>query len=175
MSLWQLLGLICLAGGVGGLINSLISDNGFLLPKAEKNDGTLIIRPGFIGNIAIGAVAASVSWGLYGPLSLTSIVPGPGASAQYFGMSLSALFGAVLVGVGGARWLTNEVDKKLLKTAASMAADVAASPGASNSSTSKKNRSKDMMTVSPARALSIAKEMQAEEMSSQESLIPTPS
>lgn len=38
------------------------------------------------------------------------------------GVTLASLVGAVLVGVGGARWLTNEVDKRLLKAAAAEAA-----------------------------------------------------
>jgi hypothetical protein len=40
-------------------------------------------------------------------------------------MAIIFSFGAIgglLVGVGGARWLTNEVDKKLLRAAASKAA-----------------------------------------------------
>ncbi|NEQ26089.1 MAG: hypothetical protein F6K28_44995 [Microcoleus sp. SIO2G3] len=37
-------------------------------------------------------------------------------------MTLSAFVGAVLVGIAGARWLTNEVDKQLLRAAATEAA-----------------------------------------------------
>jgi hypothetical protein len=37
-------------------------------------------------------------------------------------LSLAGLVGGVLVGVGGARWLSNEVDKSLLRAAASEAA-----------------------------------------------------
>jgi hypothetical protein len=43
-------------------------------------------------------------------------------------LTLSAFVGAVLVGVAGARWLTNEVDKSLLRTTAVEAASSAGNP-----------------------------------------------
>lgn len=88
-------------------------------------NGVGIWRPGYIGNILIGAVAAIVSWGLYGPFSaayLFGTSPVPETTPQKFGLTLSAFVGAVLVGVGGAKWLSDEVDKRLLKAAASEAA-----------------------------------------------------
>src|SRR5437867_11790207 len=89
MSMWLLLGLACVAGGIGGLINSFLSGNGFALPRVEKIDGTYVVRPGFFGNIITGALAASISWGLYGPLSGAPL-PGPGAAVQLSNMTLSA-------------------------------------------------------------------------------------
>ena len=62
-------------------------------------------------------------------------------------MTLSALVGAVLVGVAGARWLTNEVDKNLLKAAASEAAASPADP----------DKSKQIAMATPAEALRIAR------------------
>lgn len=130
MPLWGLLLIQCGMGLVGGLINALISDNGFLLPvAAETPDHVRIWRPGCVGNAFIGAVAAATSWGLYGPFAAAVVAgaPVPGASvAQTYGLTLAALASAVVVGVGGARWLTNEVDKKLLRSAASVAAGKAA-------------------------------------------------
>jgi hypothetical protein len=125
MSLWILLAVVSAAGAVGGVINALLTDNGFILPHPENTEHGNIIRPGFVGNILIGAVAASISWGLYGPFAAALII-GPRPEGQpsipAVGLSLSALVGAVLIGVAGAKWLTNEVDKKLLKAAASAAA-----------------------------------------------------
>jgi hypothetical protein len=72
-----------------------------------------------LGNIFIGAISAGVSWGLYGSLANEIIVTLIEKSER--GITLSALAGAVLVGMGGARWLTNEVDKTLLTAAASRA------------------------------------------------------
>src|SRR3978361_2198112 len=118
---WLLLAIFA-AGAVGGIVNALISDNGFALPRKEPTGqgGGDIIRPGFFGNILVGGVAAAISWGLYGPLATQCIVgcPAPTAGAGAgpgAAVTLASFVGAMLVGVGGARWLTNEVDKRLLK------------------------------------------------------------
>ena len=50
---------------LGGIINALVSDNGFVKPSEETAGEVTIIRPGFAGNILLGAVAAFISWGLY--------------------------------------------------------------------------------------------------------------
>lgn len=110
--------LILACGALGGLLNALMTDNGFLLPKKEEASGSEILRPGCAGNVLAGALAALVSWGLYGPLAAYQIFHvGSGASTAQpgGGLTLSALAGAVLVGVGGSRWLSNEADKKLLR------------------------------------------------------------
>ena len=52
------------------------------------------------------------SWALYG--SGAAIDLAQGDMNTQLSLRLSALVGAFLVGVGGARWLTNETDKKLL-------------------------------------------------------------
>jgi hypothetical protein len=127
-STWLLLLYVVLSGAVGGLINALMTDNGFLLPRKEKVDtGASIFRPGYLGNLLIGAVGAAISWGLYGPLANYVIAGTAEALAtntnlDTIGLSLSSMVGAALVGIGGARWLTNEVDKSLLRAAASKAA-----------------------------------------------------
>jgi hypothetical protein len=118
---------IAVAGGIGGVVNALIADRGFFPPRKEQMDNVIIWRPGWIGNVIIGVVSAIVSWGLYGPLAAYFIV-GPtetlnaNLSPEKIGLTLSSLVGAMLIGVGGARWLTNEVDKNLLRATASKAA-----------------------------------------------------
>jgi len=124
-NIWFLLLYISLAGSVGGIVNALLSENGFIMPKTEHVEGTKIIRPGMIGNILIGAVAAGVSWGLYGAAATTPLTSNV---EQPVPLTLSALMGAVLVGIAGAKWLTNEVDKTLLKAAAVQAASSQISP-----------------------------------------------
>ncbi|OFV79477.1 MAG: hypothetical protein A2Y78_05035 [Acidobacteria bacterium RBG_13_68_16] len=130
MTLWVLLAIVFVAGAVGGVINAWMSDNGFMLPRTEESGGNRLIRPGFLGNIITGGISASVSWGLYGPFAAAYIVggPAPGAEGAALGLSLASLVGAVLVGVGGARWLTNEVDKKLLRAAGTALASSPANP-----------------------------------------------
>lgn len=155
MSLWILLLIVCGAGAIGGIVNALLSDNqGFLLPgftEVAAGQGR-IFRPGFIGTVFIGAVAAGISWGLYGPLAALNIVGAAAAgtpSAQAVGLTLSSLVGGVLVGIAGARWITNEVDKTLLRAAAAQAASKGANA----------NAAQQMMSASPAEALRVAREV----------------
>ena len=113
------LGAVLLTGAVGGAINAFISDNGFALPCEENVNNVTIFRPGFIGNIMIGAIAAIITWGLSGSYSNTMLLgPQAGIGADDYGLSISTLASSLLVGIGGARTLTSESDKALLKTAA---------------------------------------------------------
>jgi uncharacterized membrane protein YeaQ/YmgE (transglycosylase-associated protein family) len=144
MSLWLIFGAVFLAGSIGGVINAMITDNGFIRPHPERINGTLIMRPGYIGNILIGAVAAVVSWGFYGPFASANLL-----EPQAVSLTPSTLTGAILVGIAGAKWLTNEVDKNLLKAAASEAAKGQPSVEAAQ----------DILIASPAQALNIAKNM----------------
>jgi hypothetical protein len=125
MSVYGVISAIAIAGAVGGVINALMTDNGFLMPyKDEKNRN--IIRPGLIGNIIIGIVAALVSWGLYGPWANTVWFVGnmgEPLSEVSIGVTISTLAGAVLIGIGGSRWLTSEVDKRLFNVAITNAAN----------------------------------------------------
>lgn len=148
--MWWLLLYVASAGAVGGVVNALITDNGLSLPSKEEVDGVKIYRPGWIGNVVIGSIAAAVSWGLYGPFAAYNIAGAVDAlKTDNVGLTLSSLVGAVLVGVGGARWLTNEVDKSLLKAAASTAAGAEAT----------KDAAREIALASPIDALNIAKRM----------------
>ncbi|MGO9138755.1 MAG: hypothetical protein ACLP9S_02680 [Syntrophales bacterium] len=122
MSLTILLVCVFVAGAIGGVVNALLSQNGFLKWKNDEVAGQKIWRPGILGNVIISGVASSISWGLYGPFAAYYILGGPRNESEVVGLTLSSLVGAVLVGVSGARWLTNEVDKNLLRNAASNAA-----------------------------------------------------
>ena len=130
------------AGLLGGVVNALLSDNGFALPRtAMTPDGGSILRPGMLGNCLIGAVAALTSWGLYGTAASVPVLSPATADITWAGFA-----GAVIVGIGGSRWLSAEVDKTLLKGAASAAA---ANPA--NDQLAAK-----LAILSPARALSAA-------------------
>jgi len=151
MTLWIPLGIILLCGAVGGIINAIISDNGFVKPREETIDNVCILRPGIAGNILLGATAAFISWGLYG--SYSSVLIFGDTEVMGFGelnLSLSAVAAAILVGMGGARWLTNEVDKSLLKTAAITAAA---------SRQSFEDSPQRIVVSTPAQAFNIAKGM----------------
>jgi len=153
MTLLIELGAVLLTGAVGGAINAFISDNGFALPCEENVNNVIIYRPGFIGNIITGAIASFITWGLAGSYSGTMLFgSGASISTDSFGISISTLASSLLVGVGGARTLTNEVDKSLLQTAAVTAA-------AASQSFEEAQR---IAVSTPAQAFNIAKKMYLE-------------
>jgi hypothetical protein len=96
VTVWLIGVIVAAAGGIGGMIAAVLSeDKGFVRPtKVTAATGT-VYRPGWTGLILTGASAALVSWGLYG---------------------------AVLVGTGGSKWISSQVDKTLLQQAAGAAA-----------------------------------------------------
>lgn len=151
MSLLVPIGIILLGGAFGGIINAIVSDNGFIKPREETVDNVTIVRPGFAGNMLLGAVAAFISWGLYGAFSGAIIYGSEGLVAD-ISLSISTVAGAILIGIGGARWLTNEVDKTLLRTAAVTAAASRASY----------DESQRIAIATPAQAFNIAKKMYEE-------------
>ena len=95
-AMWRLVLIVFGVGMLGGFINALLSDNGFVWPKYE----TGILRPGFLGNMLIGGVAAAISWSLYGPLASLPIASvGSVDTTQPLkgDLTLAALGGAILV------------------------------------------------------------------------------
>ncbi|MDM7912072.1 MAG: hypothetical protein QUS09_03155 [Methanotrichaceae archaeon] len=152
MTLLEPIGIILLSGAFGGIINAIVSDNGFIRPREETVDNVTIIRPGFAGNILLGAVAAFISWGLYGAFSGAIIYGSETGLVANISLSISTVAGAILIGIGGARWLTNEVDKTLLRTAAVTAAASRASY----------DESQRIAIATPAQAFNIAKKMYEE-------------
>jgi hypothetical protein len=113
---WFCASLISASGAVGGVANALLTDNGFILPTRVKD----IWCPGFLSNVLIGTFSAFASWSFYGSGAGLD-VSGAGQRTQ-ISLTFSALAGAFMVGVAGARWITNEVDKKLLGESVKVAA-----------------------------------------------------
>jgi hypothetical protein len=108
MTIGHALLYLFLSGTGGGLVNALLVDRGLTLPKLDRlPDETTILRPGFIGNMLVGGVAAVIIGGLYGSLSMVDL---SGTAAIH--INFSALAAAGLTGVGGARVITQEVDKR---------------------------------------------------------------
>lgn len=141
---WALL-WVSLAGGFGGLVNAMTSSNGFLLPRKTTQGGAPIWQAGAISTIVVGAFAAAVNWGLYGPFTDSVF----GEDAPKIALNLASVATAALIGYAGARWLTNEVDKKLLQAAAGQAAAAGADASAAT----------QIATATPAGALDVASSM----------------
>jgi hypothetical protein len=148
MPIWVMCLVILGAGAVGGVGNALITDNGFPRPRWEQANGTKILRPGIFGNVLLGAFGALVTWGLLS--SVSTLVIFSGNQAMLADLTVGTFVGAVIAGLGGARVLTAEVDKNLLRAAASQAA--MATPDSQRAGAI-------AMSSSPAAALDIAKNM----------------
>ncbi len=146
---------VVVAGGLGGALNALFSDNGFILPKREQTDGNTIVRPGVFGNALVGAVGALVSWGLYGPAAAVVVVGSSSTAAPEPQLTVGAMMGAVLVGIGGARWLSTEVDKRLFRSAAATAAGAAADERLASGKPADPGLAKKVAVGNPAEALGL--------------------
>ena len=119
---------IALAGLVGGVLKTLISGSGTIeLPSASAGSGGVRVwRPGWIANLGVGAIAALVSWALYGAGAGREIL-----TAVPNDLTWSGWGAAVLVGIGGSGWLSAEVDKNVFRKTAVIAAQKAANPALS--------------------------------------------
>ncbi|MBD2561725.1 MULTISPECIES: hypothetical protein [Nostoc] len=120
MDPWMCALLISFAGAAGGVVNALLSDNGFILPRKESG----ILCPGFLTNVFIGAFAAFASWSFYGSGAGIELAKkaANGTVREEISLTFSALAGALLVGVAGAKWVTGQVNEMLLKTSVKVAA-----------------------------------------------------
>ena len=114
MNAWFCALLICISGAAGGFVNALTSANGFALPRRIHG----VWCPGAISTIVAGAFAAFASWAFYGSGAAVDAADPKALTSLRF----SALAGAFLVGVVGAKWITNEAEKRLLKRSVKVAA-----------------------------------------------------
>lgn len=116
---WQIMGVIAGGGAVGGVVNALLTgDGGIILPKLQSG----IVRLGVVGNILLGAFAAVITWGLYGPLKDAVLMGTQPSGVVSATLTVTSLAGAALAGAGGARVISSEIDKRYLKQAAANAA-----------------------------------------------------
>jgi fructose-specific phosphotransferase system IIC component len=99
------------AGFIGGLLNGLLAQDGFVLPKTDRlPNGQRIWRPGILGNAVVGVVTAVVLAGLYSPLGAVPL--GGSLPNPVYTLTIGGVAGALLSGIGGARLLANEVDRR---------------------------------------------------------------
>jgi hypothetical protein len=112
MPLWGCFFSVIIAGATGGLVNAFLSNNGFVVPTKIIAGTSTIWRPGVLGNVFVGSVASTAAWAMYGPVANTTIRSF--SQAEDFRPFVIGL--SLIIGIGGARWLSNEVDKRLLRT-----------------------------------------------------------
>lgn len=128
MDVWWILLFVGLAGMLGGLVNALLSDSRNFRPWrtlriAEAEGGAKEVKvfwPGWAVSTLLGGVAAALSWALYGPSREFVLVGTPGDVPVY--LTLEALASAVVIGIGGARWLTGEVEKRIQRSTSALLA-----------------------------------------------------
>jgi len=99
---------VSVAGGLGGGLNGLLTDNRFWWPSGVTvAAGKRLVRPGLLVNAAIGSAAAKVLHLLGGSDLLAAPLPGLAAAA--------------ITGWLAARCLSSAVDNRLLRAALSKA------------------------------------------------------
>jgi hypothetical protein len=101
-----------LAGGIGGVVNAIVSHNLFLWPSRVLP--VKIVRPGLALNIVIGGCASLAAVRAFGGADPAVLTAPAGDLAL-------ALVGALFAGILAARWMTNETDTRLLRAAVSRA------------------------------------------------------
>jgi hypothetical protein len=114
------IGLIVLMGSLGSLVSAFIGDNGWHLPMNDNG----IFRPGYLGNMLVGALAALASWGMQKAAVLI------GTSASTLSISTSDMANAIVIGFGGASWFKSQLEKVILQKTAVVAAGKPSDPGA---------------------------------------------
>jgi hypothetical protein len=141
-----IVGLVLILGAVGGFLSALMSDDRALFPRREPGDST-VYRYGVVLNTLVGAVAAFISWALYGANANTTIFSN-GTAVTEINLTFIALGGAVLTGFGGSKLLTNVSDKQMLRSAATSAAQSQPSP----------ELAQEIASAKPVQAMRLAKQ-----------------
>jgi hypothetical protein len=106
MTIWQIILLIAAFGAIGGIVNSAISGE-FNYPRFDP--AAKVWRPGWIGNVLVGAVAALVVWGVYGPLASYDLVTGKTVELH---LTVAQLLTSLVVGLSGGKILTLMAEKQ---------------------------------------------------------------
>ena len=106
MSISVLFLIVALTGALGGLTNCLLAGE-FTIPHSDVK--RRVWNPGWISKILIGAIAAIVIWGAYGPAASYDLVSG---QLGNFHLTVAQLVSSFLVGVSGAKILTTIAQKE---------------------------------------------------------------
>jgi hypothetical protein len=91
-------------GALGGIVNCAITGE-FVNPRFDAG----IWRPGWLGNVLIGSVAAVVVWGVNGPLASVDVFNFKPSDLH---LTVSQLLSSIGVGLGGGNILTQMAQKQ---------------------------------------------------------------
>lgn len=106
MSIILLILLVAFVGSIGGIANCAIAGE-FVLPHYDQATG--IWRPGWVGNVVVGAIAAICVWGLNGPLASHDLFS---TGQQDIHFTIAQLVSSIVVGLGGGNILTQLAQKQ---------------------------------------------------------------
>jgi hypothetical protein len=119
---YYVIGLIVLMGSLGSLVSAFVGDNGWHLPMNDNG----IFRPGYLGNMLVGALAALASWGMQKAATLI------GTPAGTLSFSTADMANAIVIGFGGASWFKSQIEKVVLQRTAVVAAGKPSDPAAAS-------------------------------------------
>ena len=106
MTIWQIILLIAGCGAIGGIVNCAISGE-FNYPRFDA--AAKVWRPGWIGNVLVGAVASVVVWGIYGPLASFDLLTEEMAGVH---LTVAQLLTSLVIGLSGGKILTLMAEKQ---------------------------------------------------------------
>jgi hypothetical protein len=106
MTIWQIILLIAACGAIGGIVNCAISGE-FNYPRFDT--AAKVWRPGWVGNVLVGAVASVVVWGVYGPLASYDLLAGEMAGVH---LPVAQLLTSLVIGLSGGKILTLMAEKQ---------------------------------------------------------------
>jgi hypothetical protein len=109
---------VAVCGALGGFANVFIGDSGLHLPTIDQG----IFRPGYIGVVFVGLIAAVGAW----LATQGSVLAGGLTLSPPVTLRLSELSTAIVVGFGGARWFKSETETTIFRKTAAVAASKAA-------------------------------------------------
>jgi hypothetical protein len=138
---YWVIGWIVLMGSLGSLVSAFVGDNGWHLPMNDNG----IFRPGYLGNILVGALAALASWGMQ---KAAILIGTPSATLSF---STADMANAIVIGFGGASWFKSQIEKVILQKTAAVAAGKPSDPGAAG----------QIATSTPMEALKAANNMKS--------------
>ena len=138
---YEVIGLVILMGGLGSLVSLFIGDNGWHLPMIDQG----VFRPGYLGNMLVGGLAALASWGM---LQAAVLI---GAKHDALVFKTSDMSNAIIVGFGRASWFKSQIEKVILQKTAAVAAGKPSDPGAAG----------QIASATPMEALRVANNMKS--------------
>jgi hypothetical protein len=106
MTIWQIILLVAGCGAIGGIVNCVISGE-FNYPRFDP--AAKVWRPGWLGNVLVGAVASVVVWGIYGPLASFDVMAGKATDIH---LTVAQLLSSLVIGLSGGKILTLMAEKQ---------------------------------------------------------------